>query len=193
MFMITPRLFLRPLWPEDADSLATRMGRREVLWNLGTPPCPYGIEDARAKVAGDWADWPLKVSLAIFMRTPSGPEHVGGVGFSAAPTAKGGIELGYWIAKDWWGQGIAVEAALPGLEHAFLAWRLPRLCAGHYEDNPASGRVLEKLGFVPTGEVILYDSVPRQRKERSVEYELSRERWEDLRGFRCRPGVSEAA
>lgn len=193
MFMVTERLFLRPLWPEDAESLTVKMGAREVLWNLGSPPNPYRRADADAKIAGDWADWPLKVSLAIFMRTPAGPDHVGGIGFSSSPTQKGGIELGYWIAKDWWGQGIAVEAARPVIAHAFVAWRLPRLVAGHYEDNPPSGRVLQKLGFRPTGEISLYDSNPRGSVERSVEYVLLREDWEAERRFRVDPAVAEAA
>jgi RimJ/RimL family protein N-acetyltransferase len=58
--------------------------------------------------------------------------------------------MGYWIARPYWGQGFATEAA-----HALIdiarTLKLPRLEASHFVDNPASGRVLEKLGFVPTG------------------------------------------
>ena len=186
MFAITERLFLRPLWPEDAESLAAKMGVPEVCLNLGSPPYPYGLADAQAKIARDWEAWPNNVSCGIFLRTAAGAEHIGGVGFSRHPDRSDETELGYWIAKEHWGRGIAFEAARPIVEHAFVAWRLPRLTAGHYIDNPASGRVLERLGFRKTGAISIYDSVPRGCKVSSVDYVLTREDWERT-AFRADP------
>ena len=64
--------------------------------------------------------------------------------------SSGGVELGYWIARRHWGRGIATEASRALLDIA-RTLRLPRLQASHFLDNPASGRVLEKLGFEPVG------------------------------------------
>jgi RimJ/RimL family protein N-acetyltransferase len=85
----------------------------------------------------------------IFLRTDAAPCLVGGIGFGRTPEKE--VELGYWIARPFWGQGIATEAGRALLDTARESLRLPRLVAGHFTDNPASGRVLEKLGFRPTG------------------------------------------
>jgi RimJ/RimL family protein N-acetyltransferase len=58
--------------------------------------------------------------------------------------------MGYWIARPHWGKGFATEASRALIDIA-RTLKLPRLEASHFVDNPASGRVLEKLGFVPTG------------------------------------------
>ena len=63
------------------------------------------------------------------------------------------LSYGDWIASAFWGQGIATEAGRALLANARHSLRLPRLVAGHFTDNPASGRVLQKLGFRPTGVV----------------------------------------
>lgn len=60
-------------------------------------------------------------------------------------------ELAYWIARDEWGNGYATEAAGLLLDHAFGRLGLHRVRATAYETNPASHRVLEKLGFTEEG------------------------------------------
>jgi RimJ/RimL family protein N-acetyltransferase len=62
-------------------------------------------------------------------------------------------EVGYWIGRPYWGRGYATEALEAGVIWASRNWRRRALVAGHFEDNPASGRVLEKAGFLYTGEV----------------------------------------
>ena len=60
------------------------------------------------------------------------------------------MELGYWIMRANWGRGFATEACSALIDIA-RTLGLSRLEAGHFIDNPASGRVLEKLGFEPLG------------------------------------------
>jgi RimJ/RimL family protein N-acetyltransferase len=60
-------------------------------------------------------------------------------------------ELGYWIAHPFWGQGLATEAAIALLEFAFRTLQLNRVQASHLPRNPASGRVLEKIGMQREG------------------------------------------
>jgi RimJ/RimL family protein N-acetyltransferase len=60
-----------------------------------------------------------------------------------------GFEMGYWIGKPYWGQGYATEAARLVLAFAFGGLNAAQVIAGWMADNPASGRVLEKLGFRP--------------------------------------------
>ena len=56
-------------------------------------------------------------------------------------------ELGYWIGKPFWGQGYCTEAGRAVLRYAFTELRLHRVHAHHFSNNPASGRVMQKLGM----------------------------------------------
>ena len=80
-----------------------------------------------------------------------GGRVIGSIGFGRRDPL-GDPEFGYWIARSHWGNGYATEAGRAVSEIArALGYR--RLAAGHYVDNPASGRVLRKIGFRPTGEI----------------------------------------
>ena len=59
----------------------------------------------------------------------------------------GSGELGYWIAEDYWGQGLVVEASKTLIEHAFKDLNLNQIYATYRIENTQSKRVLEKLGF----------------------------------------------
>lgn len=182
MFARTKRLFLRPAWPEDAAALAAAIGREEIVRNLGTAPWPYSLGDARAKIARDADAPPHEASCLIFLRTAGAPELAGGIGYGRWNDRAAHPEVGYWVAKPYWGQGIAYEAGCAALEAAFLGVGYPMLGAGHFVDNPASGKVLTKLGFEPTGEILPYSCAARGHDVDSVEYTLSRARWLERRG-----------
>lgn len=62
-------------------------------------------------------------------------------------------ELGYWFERASWGRGYALEAAQAVVHFAFSRIGLSKLCSGHAADNPASGKVLQKLGFRPLDSV----------------------------------------
>ena len=146
MFARTARLLLRPGWTEDAPALAAAIGDELIVRNLATAPWPYRLRDAEAFLAQPRD--PLLPSFLIFERTDAEPRLLGSCGLGRR--ASGAVELGYWVARRFWGRGVATEAsrALLDIAHAL---RLPRLQASHFLDNPASGRVLEKLGFEPVG------------------------------------------
>ena len=73
---------------------------------------------------------------------------VGSCGLGRRPS--GLVELGYWIARPFWGCGYATEASIALIDIA-RALGIAQLEGSHFLDNPASGRVLEKLGFQSTG------------------------------------------
>ena len=147
MFARTERLLLRPGWREDAPALCQAIGDARIVRNLAKAPWPYRLEHAEAFLARD--PRPLEASCLIFLRGSDAPALVGGIGFGRTPDDE--LEFGYWVARPYWGQGIATEAGRALLANARDSLRLPRLVAGHFTDNPASGRVLQKLGFRPTG------------------------------------------
>lgn len=150
MFARTERLLLRPGWAEDAPALAKAMGEEAIVRNLARAPWPYGLNDANAFLATRRR--PDEVSLLVFRRTQGAPDLIGGAGLGQQP--EGDVELGYWIARRHWGLGYATEAAAAVVALARHSLRVPHLTAGHFLDNPASGRVLRKLGFEPTGEIL---------------------------------------
>ena len=146
MFARTPRLLLRPGFPEDAPALAHAIGDAAIVRNLSVVPWPYTVRDAEAYLASPRD--PVLPSFLIFERTDDAPRLVGSCGLARRPS--GAVELGYWIARASWGRGFATEAGRALIDIAG-ALRLPQLEASHFIDNPASARVLEKLGFESTG------------------------------------------
>lgn len=147
MFARTPRLLLRPGWMEDAPMLAQTIGDPSVLRNLSRAPSPYGLDDAEAFLA--LPQHPKLPRLLAFTRTQGAPRLVGGCGIHL--DEDGVPELGYWIARPYWGLGFATEAARAVLGMA-RANGVRDIRAGHFIDNPASGNVLRKLGFRFTGQ-----------------------------------------
>jgi RimJ/RimL family protein N-acetyltransferase len=87
-----------------------------------------------------------------------------------APGDNGIAEIGYWISRNHWGNGFATEATRAVLSVARSLGH-DRIEAGHFLDNPASGRVLRKLGFTPTGEHRPRRSAGRGTVVTSVIYE----------------------
>ena len=147
MFARTERLLLRPGWREDAPALFEAICDERVVRNLAQAPWPYQFEHAEAFLTRERE--PRDMSLLIFLRTSGAPRLVGGIGVHQLPS--GEDELGYWIARPFWGRGIATEAGRAVIANARDTLRLRRLASGHFLDNPASGRVLAKLGFRPIG------------------------------------------
>ena len=84
---------------------------------------------------------------------------VGAIGLFTPPGEP--LELGYWIGRPYWGRGFATEAAQGAMAFAKRDWRRKLVVAGHFADNPASGEVLVKTGFLYTGEVRMKPSLAR--------------------------------
>lgn len=147
MFARTDRLLLRPGWIEDAPALAHAIGDESVVRNLARAPWPYNKADAEAYLAHA-RDSHLPDFL-VFSRTRGAPRLIGGCGISSTDD-QAGLELGYWIARPYWGLGFATEAARAVMQIA-RATGLCKVTARHFLDNPASGKVLQKVGFRHTG------------------------------------------
>lgn len=168
MFHRSQRLLLRPIWPEDWQALFGAIADEAVVRNLASAPWPYREEDARA-----FAALPSDPLMPRFLITRAADAAaIGCIGLGPlGEVANDGeaLELGYWIARDHWGQGYATEAGgavvaiAAALGHAQLA-------ASHFLDNPASGRVLRKLGFEPTGKVEPRWSCGRGAEGQAVQY-----------------------
>jgi RimJ/RimL family protein N-acetyltransferase len=157
-------LLLRPIWPEDWQALLAGIADEGVVRNLARAPWPYEERHAR-----EFASLPTEPFYPRFLITRADDAAMlGGIGIDQA-REPGVIEVGYWIARPYWGQGYATEAgrAVIGIARA-LGHSEAR--ASHFLDNPASGRVLRKLGFEPTGRVEERFSCGRGELTPAVEY-----------------------
>ena len=141
----TERLRLRALRMEDAPAIARYAGDRQVARMILRAPVPY-----LPVAAEGWI-------MTLRARAPLGEDFVFGVelqgeglvGTIGVHKRGDGFEVGYWVGRPYWGHGFATEA-LEGF--VAQARGLGALHAGHFTDNPASGRVLAKNGFAYTGE-----------------------------------------
>jgi RimJ/RimL family protein N-acetyltransferase len=143
------RLALRPLAPDDAWRIADLANDYEVARMLAPLPHPYDLNDAEQFIDQMRSADPR--SNRAF-----GMEHqsfglVGVLGFQRADGRL--TEMGYWLGRTFWGCGLATEAVHAALAWAFGEWGKRAIVASHFADNPASGRVLAKAGFLYTGEV----------------------------------------
>ncbi len=150
----TKRLKLRHLRISDAARVARFCGDPAVATMILRAPLPY-LEVA----AEGWI-------MTLNARKPLGEDFVfavdlageGLVGVIGAHRTGDAFEVGYWYGQPYWGRGFASEALQGFLSQARA---LGALNAGHFVDNPASGRVLQKGGFAYTGETAELFSLAR--------------------------------
>ena len=165
----TTRLKLRPYSEADIPELVPLIGAREVAATTLRIPHPYTEQDARdSQETG-------RIWLAITLLSDS--RQIGGIGLRVDDQHQH-AELGYWLGVPYWGEGYATEAARELLHCGFEDLGLHRIFASHFKHNPASGRILVKLGM-------RYEGCQREhlRKwDRFVDSELYgmlRQEWED--------------
>lgn len=159
------RLRLRPVALADAPRLAELANDFEVAKWTGGMPYPYALADAEA-FARRAADCdPAEEAFFVIERAGAGP--IGVLGFYA--TGELGPEVGYWLGRAYWGEGLATEALVAAMAWARLDWGKRCVLACHQPDNAASGVVLGKAGFLYTGRV-----EPRPCRARA---ELVETRW----------------
>ena len=148
LHLFGPRVLLRRFNPNDVEVLAKIANDRQVWLRLRDVfPFPYAQSDARDWIARCQLEQP-PLNFAI--------EHqgqlVGVIGCVAGQDIyAGSAEVGYWIGQKFWGRGLASEALSLCTSYAFEVLQLRRLWAEVFADNPASMRVLEKVGFLREG------------------------------------------
>jgi RimJ/RimL family protein N-acetyltransferase len=143
--LVTGRLYLRPPVAADAEAVVAICGDWEVARRLSRVPHPYGHSHFRFFLEQVVV---MEPTWAIVLRETN--ELVGVIGLSPHPDGQS-AELGYYISRPHWGQGLATEAGQAIVRLGTEDIGYPRLTSGYHADNPASGRVLAKLGFKPVG------------------------------------------
>lgn len=139
---------LRQWQNSDLTSLVKYANNFNIAKNLTDKfPFPYTEKDGIAFIHFATGDNGSKI-FAIDVNN----EAVGGIGIHPQPDVyQKNMELGYWLAEPFWGQGIITQAIKQTVDFAFANFEIERLFARPYGTNIASQRVLEKAGFVLEG------------------------------------------
>ena len=180
MILETNRIILRPWCESEAEDLYTYASDPEIGPPAGWPP-HTSVENSREIIR---AVLSAPDTFAVCLKENGKP--VGSIGFHRNDLAEldDEYELGYWIGKPYWGQGLIPEAAREMLRYAFEDLGMNRIWCGYYDGNEKSRRVQEKLGFV------------YQRKTEGIEVRqmneirtghsnlMTKERWQKVELFR---------
>lgn len=176
----TPRLQLRAFAPGDAPAVQKLAGAREVANATALIPHPYPDGVAEQWIGSHRREWAAHRNLSLAVTLRDTDELIGAMGLTFAEE-HARAELGYWIGVPFWRHGFATEAATALIDFAFRVLQLNRVQAHHYASNPASGRVLLKVGMKREG------TSPRMmwknnRFEDVVFYGVLRRDWPGIEG-----------
>ncbi len=168
----TERLWLR--WPRAADAPAfvALAGDADVSRNT-TLPHPYALSDAEGFIRDARARNAAGDGLFLTLAPKRAPNDAIGVISAEGAAARGATQLGFWLGKPHWGQGLMSEAALAFVDLIFKISSLERIDSSAAPENLGSLRVQEKLGFIRTGEADL-DAPARGGKLHVVTTQLKR-------------------
>lgn len=174
----TERLTLRRTRNADAQTLARRINDPDILRMTATLPMPYFALTAEFWLMRASASWRQGLSFAYAITAED--DSIMGV-VDLFKNDQDDWEIGYWIGKEFWGYGYMPEAAKGLLSEGFRVFDVPYIDAGYFADNPASGRVLEKLGFIDKNDPSRLFSVARGERFDGIELRLPRNtaaRWQ---------------
>ncbi len=173
----TERLRLRPFEVTDAAEVQRLAGDAEVASTTLRIPHPYedGMAEAWISSHGEQYRKGEEVHFAIVRKADE--QLLGAVGL-VLHVDQAKAELGYWIGRPYWNQGYATEAAAAVLRYGFQEIGMVSIFAHHLVRNPASGRVMQKIGMRHTGK--LRQMFERDGVREDCEgYEVMRYEWED--------------
>ena len=146
----TKRLRLRPFTLDDAPVLQRLVGEREIADTTLNIPHPYENGMAEAWIGTHRSAFEARETVTLAIDARDMDKLVGAMGLRLH-LANECAEIGYWIGRVYWGRGYCTEAGRAMLDYAFGHIGLNRVHAAHLSRNPASGRVLVKLGMTHEG------------------------------------------
>lgn len=147
MIINTPRLILRPWQDADAESLFKHASDPDIGPIAGWQP-HTSVDDSLNIIHTVFA---APETYAVVLKSTSEPVGCCGIIFPDSPHSTDmqsrEAEIGYWIGKPYWGQGLIPEAVNALLSRCFNDLNLDAVWCGHYDGNTRSKRVIEKCGF----------------------------------------------
>lgn len=148
--METDRILLRRWLESDAPALFKYASDPEVGPRAGWPP-HKSLEESLDVIKNIFTN---DTTWAIVLKETG--EAIGAMGYfthdtSNIPIGTNDCEIGYWVARHYWNQGICTEALRLMLDYCINVKKFDNIWSDYFTGNPASGRVMQKCGFVDTG------------------------------------------
>jgi [ribosomal protein S5]-alanine N-acetyltransferase len=144
------RLVLRAMTLDDAKDVQRLAGDRNIAATTSLIPHPYPDGAAEAWISTHDSEFAVGKGAVWAVTLRDNGELIGAIGLTIDAESER-AEMGYWIGVPYWGKGYMTEAARRTLKYAFEERRLTRVFAHHFHTNPASGRVMEKIGMKREG------------------------------------------
>ena len=171
----TPRLILRDVHLNDVDTIVRELNNFNIARNTARIPFPYHRDDAM-----DFISFIRTLdsrSLTCSITEKSNPTEMLGIVSYEFSIEQNDAELGYWLSESHWGKGIMTEAVAAMVHHAFNTVKLEQLVSCYHNDNPVSGRILRRIGFVEVGQCTSFSKA--QGKDVLVtNMHLTKEMWQ---------------
>jgi len=167
LMITTKRLVLRLFQTSDAETVATLCNNYNIYKSTMYLPFPYSIDDALSWIEFHYDNLIEDFSYEFAVTDKETGELYGSIGLSNNIDFNQG-EIAYWIGEPYWGKGYATEAAQAILQFAFEEKKLHKVFARYFSSNPASGKVMEKIGMNQEG--ILKDHVIKDGKYEDIVY-----------------------
>ncbi len=147
----TERLILRPYRLEDAAELQRLIGERDVVSTMTNVPHPYEDGMAEEWIGGRRESFEKGQTVDFAITHREEGYFIGGISLLDIDQPSQRAEIGYWIGKPYWRKGYGTEAAKAIVKYGFETLGLNRINGRHFVRNPASGRILEKIGMKHEG------------------------------------------
>lgn len=172
----TERLILRPFQLSDAKDVQRLAGHELIAATTATVPHPY-----KDGMAEEWINQHEKrfndgTDVQFCITLKSTQEVIGCIDLFTITRVHQRAEMGYWVGVDHWGKGYCTEAAQAIAKYAFNELKLNKLIARHMATNPASGKVMTKIGMTKEG-YLRQQIVKNSRFVDMVEYGLLKDEY----------------
>lgn len=148
----TPDLYLRKLSIKDAPSIYAKFHKPEILkWMFFQPKKGFSVEDQKKWIKETISKTKEYKSYVFGITLPSSDEIIGIISLEKFNWENKNAQIGYWLSKEYWGQGLIPKAVKIILNFGFKKLQLHRIYGAVFSENIKSQKVLEKCEFTKEG------------------------------------------
>ncbi|WP_153978089.1 GNAT family N-acetyltransferase [Paenibacillus xylanilyticus] len=165
--LTTKRLCLRLFEESDAATVTELCNNYNIYKSTLTLPYPYTLDCALSWIQHHRHNFEKEKHYEFAICDRATGTLYGAIALSYDHRYDHG-EMAYWIGEAYWGMGYATEASQAILHFAFHVKRFHKVYGRHFASNPASGKVLQRIGMIQEG--VLMDHVKKEGQYESLIY-----------------------